>query len=77
MAMPKDIQDNEENGKDMRTCLRCDREFESDGIYNRICPNCKNSNANISPYAEGVSSPADVRTKPKAIHPHKKTKNKS
>ena len=34
--------------KNKRTCLRCDREFQSDGIYNRICPNCRESNANIA-----------------------------
>ena len=33
-----------------RVCLRCDREFMSDGIYNRICPNCRESNANIALY---------------------------
>lgn len=33
--------------KDKRVCLRCDREFMSEGIYNRICPNCRESNANI------------------------------
>lgn len=31
-----------------RVCLRCDREFDSEGIYNRICPNCRESNANIA-----------------------------
>ncbi|OGY42070.1 MAG: hypothetical protein A2Y82_02275 [Candidatus Buchananbacteria bacterium RBG_13_36_9] len=35
-----------------RTCLRCLKEFESAGIYNRICPNCRNSNANVSVLAE-------------------------
>ncbi|MFC1599028.1 hypothetical protein ACFL2U_03435 [Patescibacteria group bacterium] len=34
--------------KTKRTCLRCDREFLSDGIYNRICPNCRESNSNIA-----------------------------
>ncbi len=36
--------------KTKRVCLRCDREFMSDGIYNRICPNCRESNANIALY---------------------------
>jgi hypothetical protein len=36
--------------KTRRTCLRCDREFLSEGIYNRICPNCRESNANIAMY---------------------------
>ncbi len=31
--------------KTKRICLRCDREFMSEGIYNRICPNCTNTNA--------------------------------
>lgn len=26
--------------KTKRTCLRCDEEFTSGGIYNRICPKC-------------------------------------
>lgn len=34
--------------KTKRVCLRCDREFMSEGIYNRICPNCRESNANIA-----------------------------
>jgi len=66
------VKKDEADGKDFRTCLRCDRDFESDGIYNRICPNCRSSNANISPYAEGVTASADVRKSPKATHPHKK-----
>jgi Zn finger protein HypA/HybF involved in hydrogenase expression len=37
--------------KTKRVCLRCDREFMSDGIYNRICPNCRESNANIAMYS--------------------------
>jgi predicted RNA-binding Zn-ribbon protein involved in translation (DUF1610 family) len=36
--------------KTKRTCLRCDRQFLSEGIYNRICPNCRESNANIALY---------------------------
>ena len=36
--------------KSKRVCLRCDREFMSEGIYNRICPNCRESNANIAMY---------------------------
>jgi len=40
--------------KNKRVCLRCDREFMSEGIYNRVCPNCRESNANIAlyPYCE-------------------------
>ena len=34
--------------KTNRVCLKCDREFMSDGIYNRICSNCRESNANIA-----------------------------
>jgi len=40
--------------KTKRVCLRCDREFMSDGIYNRICPNCRESNANT-----GIIHPPD------------------
>lgn len=43
--------------KTKRVCLRCDSEFPSDGIYNRICPNCRESNANVSEMsAESYSS---------------------
>jgi len=34
--------------KTKRTCLRCDREFLSEGKFNRICPNCREINANIA-----------------------------
>ncbi len=50
--------------KTKRVCLRCDREFYSEGIYNRICPNCRESNANISlyPSESGCEHPAgDLR----------------
>ena len=30
-----------------RTCLRCEREFLSDGKFNRICGSCREINANI------------------------------
>jgi hypothetical protein len=28
-------------GKVPRVCLTCNREFDSDGIWNRVCPNCR------------------------------------
>lgn len=31
-----------------RSCLRCDRDFMSDGIHNRVCPNCRDSNKNFA-----------------------------
>lgn len=30
-----------------RICLRCDREFLSDGIYNRTCKNCQAANSSV------------------------------
>jgi hypothetical protein len=33
--------------KSKHICLRCDREFMSGGIWNRICPNCRVSNESI------------------------------
>lgn len=30
-----------------RVCLRCQKDFMSDGIYNRICKNCQGINASI------------------------------
>ncbi len=33
--------------KTKRICLRCDREFWSEGNFNRICPSCREINANI------------------------------
>lgn len=34
--------------KTKRTCLRCDKEFMSEGIYNRICHSCREANTNIA-----------------------------
>ncbi len=52
-----------------RICLRCDKPFLSDGIFNRICPNCRESNANISPLgAMFEHEPISDRTLPKASH---------
>jgi hypothetical protein len=42
--------------KTKRVCLRCDREFMSDGIYNRICPNCQNANSNFGIVQKDSSS---------------------
>jgi hypothetical protein len=30
-----------------RKCLKCDREFQSDGSHNRICDPCRTANANL------------------------------
>lgn len=40
----------------IRICLRCDCDFISDGLGNRICPKCKHNGAN-------VPDPAEVRGK--------------
>ncbi len=37
--------------KSKKGCLRCDKDFKSQGIYNRICPECRTSNEKVSPYA--------------------------
>ena len=34
-------------GQAMRTCVRCDKEFLSDGIHNRVCSNCNEVNNGI------------------------------
>jgi len=34
--------------KTRRACLRCDREFMSEGIFNRICPNCKKNEKTVA-----------------------------
>jgi|GEM_PF-2799566 len=53
--------------KEKRTCLRCDKEFLSEGIHNRICHNCRDSNANVhSPeptggYIPGNSMPPSLK----------------
>jgi len=31
----------------IRVCLRCDRNFPSRGIFNRICPNCSEANSRV------------------------------
>jgi len=33
--------------RSIKECLKCEKKFMSDGIYNRICGNCRESNANI------------------------------
>jgi hypothetical protein len=33
--------------KTRRACLRCEREFVSSGISNRICPECREKNARV------------------------------
>ena len=38
--------------KAKRICLKCGDDFPSDGIYNRICNGCRDSNANVGPMAE-------------------------
>ena len=44
-------------GQDKKVCLRCDREFMSEGIYNRVCPTCRDRNENhdhrMIPWAAG------------------------
>lgn len=32
----------------MRKCLRCDKEFRSFGIYNRVCDGCYRMNCYVS-----------------------------
>jgi len=34
--------------KSKQNCLRCDREFPSEGINNRVCPNCRESNDRVA-----------------------------
>lgn len=53
--------------KDKRVCLRCDREFMSDGIYNRICPNCREANANVALYV--AESVGDIGTESDHVLP--------
>jgi len=31
----------------MRKCLKCDKDFDSKGSYNRICPTCSEVNAKV------------------------------
>jgi len=35
-----------------RECLKCGREFNSKGCWNRLCPNCNVTNQKICDYAE-------------------------
>jgi hypothetical protein len=50
-----------------RVCLRCDREFLSDGIYNRICPNCREANANCA-YPDPASDSSSNNSHHRRIH---------
>jgi len=49
--------------KDKRVCLRCQKDFLSEGIHNRICSNCNKTNDNSydpkphSAYFPGSDSP--------------------
>lgn len=45
-----------EQVKAERTCLRCRKKFQSEGIGNRICPTCKNSISHMAGNLEGVSA---------------------
>jgi hypothetical protein len=40
--------------KRRRICLRCDREFISAGVYNRICPNCRAINTGVVDPMDGT-----------------------
>jgi len=39
---------------ELRLCLKCDREFLSEGIGNRVCGYCKNLNEAVSHRGWGV-----------------------
>lgn len=42
--------------KTSRICLKCDQPFPSSGSFNRLCPNCRDQNQEISAaLAEGVN----------------------
>ena len=56
--------------KTKRTCLRCDRDFMSDGIYNRICPNCRQSNENIAVSEPPEPLPDYILNRTSKKYPH-------
>jgi len=39
--LPGDDLGQEDFMRGLRPCLRCDREFKSQGIHNRLCPRCR------------------------------------
>ncbi len=32
-----------------KKCLKCDKEFNSDGAFNRLCPTCRKVNSRTAP----------------------------
>jgi len=48
--------EDQRKSKGKRVCLKCDEEFDSEGIYNRIYPSCREKNANLPIYYEGVGT---------------------
>jgi len=37
-----------------RECLKCSKKFLSEGIHNRLCWNCNNSNTNLADLMERI-----------------------
>lgn len=37
-----------------RNCLKCDTKFLSDGIHNRLCLNCQDSNSRLTDLMERI-----------------------
>ena len=37
-----------------RACMTCHATFDSEGIHNRICPDCKHLTSHLDPYAVGI-----------------------
>jgi Zn finger protein HypA/HybF involved in hydrogenase expression len=43
-----------------RPCIKCKREFHSKGDHNRLCPNCRESNARLTCYSEAGVEPRNT-----------------
>lgn len=44
-------EDDERARKTVRPCLCCQREFQSEGIHNRLCDTCRRSGGEYNPHA--------------------------
>jgi|GEM_PF-1873880 uncharacterized OB-fold protein len=53
--MAKIVKRRRRKRKVRRECLRCGRVFMSEGNFNRICPSCREVNANIAMNAVEVA----------------------
>ncbi len=55
-AVPGNAGGGVRNGPARRTCLKCNKAFDSAGPANRVCKSCRRENGRVSPMMEGRSA---------------------